>query len=378
MQRENLRIGFVRRGFSPSGGAEAYLQRLAQGITATGCEVELFTTIAWPESAWPGKTIHRLRSPRPLEFANELERINPWKSCHLVVSLERVWRCDFFRAGDGVHQAWLERRTSYEPRLQKLRRIFNRKHSEILQLEKRLLGERGAARVIASSEMVRDEIVNCYAFPSESIDLIRNGVSVSEFGPAPLKRAAARTQLNLAPTDIAILFVGSGWERKGLRFAISATESLADERARLLVAGRGNRNRFRSRRVVFFGEVNDVRPLLAAADIFLLPTWYDPFSNACMEAMAAGIPVITTRANGCSEIIQDKVHGSIVERASDVAGLTRALRFWSDESRRKNAQLALLEHATEFDLSRNVSLTLKTLLDYLASAESTSGKIRKT
>src|SRR5205823_3561194 len=139
-----------------------------------------------------------------------------------------------------------------------------------------------------------------------------------------------------------------------------------------------NRNRFRSRRAVFFGQVSDIRPFLAAADIFLLPTWYDPFSNACIEAMAAGIPVVTTRANGCSEIIQDKVHGSIVERPSDVAGLTRALRFWSDESRRKDAQMELLEHATEFDLSRNVSLTLKTLLDYLASAESTSGKIRKT
>ncbi len=206
----------------------------------------------------------------------------------------------------------------------------------------------------------------------------RNGVRVSEFGPAPLKRAAARAQLHLAETDIAVLFLGSGWERKGLRFAVAAIESLRNDRMRLLVAGRGNRRRFRSRNARFFGEVGDVRPLLSAADIFLLPTLYDPFSNASLEAMAAGLPVVTTRANGCSEIIEERIHGSIVDRADNIAALGEALRFWSDESRRKKAQMVLLEHATEFDLSRHIAQTLETVLSYPEAAESTSGKMRKT
>jgi UDP-glucose:(heptosyl)LPS alpha-1,3-glucosyltransferase len=377
MKRENLKIGFVRRGFSPSGGAEAYLRRLASAVATAGYEATLFTSAAWPETHWPGSQIYRVNGNGPLGFADELERINPWNYCHVVVSLERVWRCDFFRAGDGLHRAWLERRATFEPRLRRFARMFNRKHAEILQLEKRLLGSRGAGRVIANSAMVRDEIVNCYAFPAEAIDLIRNGISVSEFGPAPLKRAAARAHLHLVPGDIAVLFVGSGWERKGLRFAIAALESLRNKRVRLLVVGQGNRKKFRSRHVHFFGEISDVRPFLAAADIFLLPTLYDPFSNASLEAMAAGLPVITTRANGCSEIIQDKVHGSIIDRADDLAALAEALHFWSDESRRKDAQLALLEQATAFDLSRNVSQTLQTLLSYPAIADSTSGKMRK-
>ena len=229
-------------------------------------------------------------------------------------------------------------------------------------MEKALLGNGGASRVIANSAMVRDEIVNYYGFPPDAIDLIRNGVRVSEFGPAPLKRAAARSQLHLAETDIAVLFLGSGWERKGLRFAV----------------GRGNQSRFRSRNAQFFGEVGDVRPLLSAADIFLLPTLYDPFSNASLEAMAAGLPVVTTRANGCSEIIEEKIHGSIVDRADNIAALGEALRFWSDESRREKAQLVLLEHATQFDLSRHIAQTLETVLSYPEPAESTSGKMRKT
>jgi UDP-glucose:(heptosyl)LPS alpha-1,3-glucosyltransferase len=378
MKRENFKIGFVRRGYSPTGGAEAYLRRLAHGVVAAGHEAILFTSAIWPETHWPGSQIYRVNANGPLAFADELDRINPWNHCHVVMSLERIWRCDFFRAGDGLHRAWLERRATFEPRLRKFARMFNRKHAEILELEKRLLGSRGAGRVIANSAMVRDEIVNCYAFPAEAIDLIRNGVSVSEFGPAPLKRAAARAHLHLAPDDIAVLFVGSGWERKGLRFAIAAIESLRDKRARLLVVGRGNRSRFRSRQAEFFGETSDVRPFLAAADIFFLPTLYDPFSNASLEAMAAGLPVITTRANGCSEVIQDTIHGSIVDRADNLTALTEALLFWSDESRRKDAQLALLEQATEFDLSRNVSQTLQALLSYPAVADSTSGKMRKT
>ena len=377
MTRENLKIGFVRRGFSPSGGAEAYLRRLAHGVLAAGHEVMLFTTRAWSESEWPGK-IHRITASGPIEFADKLERVNPWSHCHVLVSLERVWRCDFFRAGDGVHRAWLERRAQFDAPLRKLARAFSRKHEGILQLEKALLGNGGAGRVIANSAMVRDEVVNYYGFPADAIDLIRNGVRVSEFGPAPLKRAAARAQLHLAETDIAVLFLGSGWERKGLRFAVAAIESLRNDRMRLLVAGRGNRRRFRSRNARFFGEVGDVRPLLSAADIFLLPTLYDPFSNASLEAMAAGLPVVTTRANGCSEIIEERIHGSIVDRADNIAALGEALRFWSDESRRKKAQMVLLEHATEFDLSRHIAQTLETVLSYPEVAESTSGKMRKT
>jgi UDP-glucose:(heptosyl)LPS alpha-1,3-glucosyltransferase len=212
--------------------------------------------------------------------------------------------------------------------------------------------------------------VRYYGFPSDAIDVIPNGVRVSDFGPAPLKHARARAQLKIGTDEIAALFLGSGWERKGLRFALAASEKT---RVRLLVAGRGNQRKYRSDSVTFLGEMEDVRLPLAAADIFILPTIYDPFSNASLEAMAAGLPVVTTRANGCSEIVEPKVHGTIVERADDIDGLSQALHFWSDESRRLAARPALLERATQFDLSRNVAHTLEVLLYSGANAESTSG-----
>jgi UDP-glucose:(heptosyl)LPS alpha-1,3-glucosyltransferase len=356
---EKLNVGFVRRGFSPSGGAEAYLRRVAGALVAAGHEATLFTTGDWPDKEWALGRIIRIRANDPIAFADELERRDPPKHCDFVVSLERIWRCDFFRAGDGVHQAWLERRAQFQNPLQRIGHRFNKKHNVILRLEKALLGEGGARRVIANSAMVHDEIVRCYGFPGDAIDVIPNGVRVSDFGPAPLKHARARAQLRIGNDEIAALFLGSGWERKGLRFAVAAIEKT---RVRLLVAGRGNQRKYRSGNVTFLGEMDDVRLPLAAADIFILPTIYDPFSNASLEAMAAGLPVITTRANGCSEIVEPKVHGTIVERADDIDGLSRALHFWSDESRRLTARPALLDRATQFDLSRNVDHTLHVLL----------------
>src|SRR5438046_10150095 len=103
---------------------------------------------------------------------------------------------------------------------------------------------------------------------------------------------------------------------------------------RLLFAGRGNHRSYKSNRVQFLGEVLDLARIYAAADIFILPTIYDPFSNACLEALACGLPVITTRANGFSEILEDGVHGSIIDFANDLVGLRDAMQLWSDPARR--------------------------------------------
>ncbi len=367
MRRERLNLGLVRRGFSRSGGAEAYARRLARGLAAAGHDTTLFTNANWPGDQWSSGRIVRILANEPLSFADELERAQPWKECDVLMSLERIWRCDFFRAGDGVHRGWLERRAQFDGALQKLARRFQHKDDEILQLEKALLRDGGACRVIANSAMVRDDIVHYYDRSADTIDLIRNGVRVSDFGPAPLKYDGARTQLGIAADEVAVLFAGSGWARKGLRFAIAAVEKAG---MRLLVAGRGNERRYRSSAVHFLGEMNDLRLPLSAADLFILPTLYDPFSNASLEALAAGLPVITTRSNGCSEIIDENVHGSVVERPDDVNALANALRFWSDPARRQNARPALLERATHFDISRNVAHTLDLLLHSTAGAAS--------
>jgi UDP-glucose:(heptosyl)LPS alpha-1,3-glucosyltransferase len=371
---KKLTICFVRRGYSQTGGAEAYLKRLARGVIEAGHDVRLVATSDWPEEAWPFGPITRLRDRAPIGFADEVEQILPTLGCDVLFSLERVWRCDVFRAGDGVHRAWLERRSKFELPLKQFVRSISQKHRDLLRLEQSLFADRKAGRVIAASQMVKDEIVDLYRYPADKIDIIRNGVPLDKFRFDPELREKSRENLNLEPDQIALLFAGSGWERKGLLFAIEAMALCNDRKMRLLVAGHGNQKLYKTRRlrfwredpIRFLGEVADLARVYAAADVFILPTIYDPFSNACLEALACGLPVITTRANGLSEIIEDSVNGSIIDRASDLVSLRDAIRFWSDPSRRVAARSANIGRAAQFDISYNVHRTLEILTRVLA------------
>jgi UDP-glucose:(heptosyl)LPS alpha-1,3-glucosyltransferase len=358
MSNEKLTIGFVRRGYSAIGGAEAYLQRLARGIVGLGHEVRLITTQEWPASAWTFGEITRLRAGSTTAFADELEELRPQIHCEVLMSLERVWRCDVYRAGDGVHRAWLERRKPFATPLQNFSRFFSRKHRDILRLEKSLFANGGAGRVIANSQMVKKEIVDLYSYPANKIDVVQNGVPLDRFRFDSARREKGRADLRLQGDEIALLFVGSGWERKGLRFAVDAIENCKNSKLRLLVAGRGNPRGYKSNCVQFLGEVGDLLPIYSAADIFILPTIYDPFSNACLEALASGLPVITTRSNGFSEIIENDVHGSIVDLANDVKTQRDAILFWSDKARRSSARSTIMERAGQFDMAKNVEQTL--------------------
>src|SRR5437773_5558627 len=366
---KRLSIAFVRRGYSPTGGAEAYLKRLAPGVIDAGHNVQLIATNKWPEDQWPFGSVTRLRAESVIGFADELEQILPRLDCGVLFSLERIWSCEVFRAGDGVHRAWLARRRNFELPLKQFVRALNRKHRDLLQLEESLLADRKAGRVIVASRMVKKEIIDLYGYPADRIELIRNGVPVDKYRFDSGLREKAREDLKLRPDQIALLFAGSGWERKGLLFAIQAMALCKNRKMRLLVAGRGDARPYKTKRLRFWredpaqflGEVADLVPVYSAADVFILPTIYDPFSNACLEALASGLPVITTPSNGFSEIIEDGVHGSIVDNNANLVGLRDAIHFWSDPSQRQSARSTNIERASQFDISQNVAQTLEIL-----------------
>src|SRR5437667_10291826 len=272
-----LSIVLVRRGYSPTGGAEAYLRRLADGIIKAGHDLQLIGTDDWHQDQWSFGSKKRLSAKSAIGFADELEQIQPQLRCDVLFSFERVWRCDVYRAGDGVHQAWLARRRKFEIPLKQFVRAVSRKHRDLLRLEESLLAARKAGRVIVASQMVRNEITEVYGYPADKIDLVRNGVPLDRFRFNPELRDKSRTDLKLKPDEPCLLFAGSGWERKGLLFAMKAMALCRNRQMRLLVAGRGKTQRYyKSKHVQFLGEVVNLVPVYAAADIFILPTIYDP------------------------------------------------------------------------------------------------------
>ena len=352
-----MKIGLVRRGYSPSGGAERYLLRFADALAEAGHEALLFSSSTWPAEIWTGSMV-RVEGGGPLEFADALRDARPRDRCDLLFSLERVWECDAYRAGDGVHRAWLDRRAALEPPWKSWFRTARRKHRELLDLERAIFGPDGARLIIANSQMVAGEIERYFQVPRERLRVIHNGLPACSFD-FDLPRPEARARLGLG-SECIVLFAGSGWERKGLRFAIEAVNRVKD--ATLLVAGSGKRRGLpASTATRFLGEVKDIRSLMQAADIFLLPTIYDPFSNASLEAMAAGVPVITTKANGFAEIMRPE-DGESLQNPGDIAGIAAAIDKWRGPET-PEVKTARKARARVWSIERNVKETLAMFME---------------
>jgi UDP-glucose:(heptosyl)LPS alpha-1,3-glucosyltransferase len=112
----------------------------------------------------------------------------------------------------------------------------------------------------------------------------------------------------------------------------------------------------------YLGPVQDMDRYLAAADVFVLPTLYDPFSNACLEAMVAGLPVITTQANGFAEVMEAGLDGDALADPSDILSLTRAYQRWGDPERRAGVRARLRAKADQFTMEANVRKTVEVLV----------------
>lgn len=354
-----MNIVLVRRGYSRTGGAEKYLKRLGRALLERGYGTKLYTTEEWPEPEWPYGSLMRFKVSTPWDFAHEIQRNQ--KPGEILFSLDRVFACDCYRAGDGVHRVWLERRIAHEPAWRSRFRFLNPKHRHILELERSLFGRAGAKKVIANSKLVKNEIVREFGFPSDDITLIYNGLPHVELKPEPRTRLEVRREWELRNGEIAVLFAGSGWERKGLNYALEAIRPIKEKNIHLFVAGSGNKPANIPKNVRFLGPVADMRSVYAASDLFLLPTIYDPFSNACLEALSFGMPVITTASNGFAEIVESGVHGQIIDRPNDTSAIRRAIEDWSEPARRQAAKQRCLDLASQFSMDGNVEQTLEVL-----------------
>jgi UDP-glucose:(heptosyl)LPS alpha-1,3-glucosyltransferase len=208
--------------------------------------------------------------------------------------------------------------------------------------------------------MILEEILEYYPFPEERILLIPNGFQPQQQNSSPPSvwedRQDIRRKYGFSENETIVLFTGTGWERKGLLFAIRAIAALPG-RAKLLVAGRGPVEKYAHPQVIFAGPVSQMAPLYGAADIFLLPTVYDPFSNACLEALSVGLPVITTDANGFSEVLENEQLGTRCSVGDDQA-LVKALEYWLPHDVREKTRQARLNAAAQFSMEENIRKTL--------------------
>ena len=335
------RIALLRRRFSPTGGAERYLLRLAAGLAAQGHHLTLYCE-EWTPRENPFHEMRRIDSADPISFAAKIGGM-PLRDRHdIVFSLERVPSCDLYRAGDGVHADWLGYRRAFHPLLGPIRTAMRGKNRQVCELEARVFATAGARHVICNSRFVADQIIQRFHYPPSRITIIPNGVPYNQFSTGD--RTLGRQALKLAADDYVVLLVGAGAERKGHSIARDAVRRLKLPRAKLVIID--------SPPPVAMPHV------YAAADVFLLPTLYDPFANVTLEALAAGLPVITSAQNGASEIMQHETNGFILPRADDTMLLVHLLEHLADPDFRRMFRKPAQDLAQQYDLNRNLNATL--------------------
>jgi UDP-glucose:(heptosyl)LPS alpha-1,3-glucosyltransferase len=377
-----MKLALIRRQFAATGGAELYLQRLIEALAGAGHELHLFTESWGPVPS--EVTVHqvhgrRSRATRALRFALAVEAELAKQRFDCVFSLERTLRQDVYRAGDGVHRVWLQRRRQFAPWWRKPFVGLDAFHRHMLQLETRTFDPRNTRHIIANSEMVKREIIEHFQFPASRIHLVRNGVDVARFQRG--KRRETRALLGVGDRDFLLLFVGSGGERKGLTFLLSAQRRLEKTRApgwshgagrhgriaqqaagrsgkgsdsepamcgacaighsaagqvldafganvKLLVVGKVRKPWRCPRSVIFTGPMAEVEDAYAAADLFVSLPIYEPSANVVFEALAAGLPVVTSALNGASELIEDGVNGTVIDNPADTRRVIEAIVCW--------------------------------------------------
>jgi UDP-glucose:(heptosyl)LPS alpha-1,3-glucosyltransferase len=313
-----VRLLIIARPFVFHGGVERATAGLVGALVQHGYDVHLMSTRG--QARVPGVTRHVLPLPplpavaRALALA-ALARVAVSRGrWDVTQSHERTLRQDIYRAGEGCHRAYLDSMGDAARR----RPLF---HRVVLGLERRVFAT--TPHIVAISRRGAAEISDLHGVPRERLSVVYNGVDLERFHPKNrgAERRAARAEAGVAADAWTLLFVGSGFERKGLRTVIDALAALSDRASRLIVVGRGATRPFQEQaarvgvegRIAWLGPRPDVERWYAAADVAVLPSRYEPFGNVHLEALASGVPVVTSAAAGGAEAIVDGRDGAVVD-----------------------------------------------------------------
>jgi len=329
-----MRIALLTRRFdSAGGGTERDLIVTAQGLRAAGHQLSIFADEI--RGATGGWEVHRVGAGPRLGRTLSLLRFG-WTAApaarragaDLVLSFARCVGADLTRSGGGAHASYVRAARKWRGALGATAMRVSPYHRVQMLIERQAFRHHGLKRVIAVSNFVRDDLIREFGLASEKTVTIYNGVDLDRFRPAAdaSERAAIRQKFVVPASARVVAFVGNGFARKGLGFLIEAWPLVAGG-AFLLVAGADRQtDKFARRasalnvdgRVVFTGPQPNVEAILHAADAFAMPSLFEPFGNVVMEAMASGLPAMTSAFSGVAELMPPSMRAFRVENPDDV------------------------------------------------------------
>lgn len=322
-----MKIAIVRKKYTFHGGAESYINYLIKYLISKGHEIYIYS-IKWQKPKEQDLPVFFKKIPvisfnsffRDLTFTIFgyfiLKRDR--KNLDIIQSHDKFLIQDIYRAGDGCHIQWLKERWKRAGFFRKLSFFINPYHWLILAIERKIFKGKKYKKIIAISEMVKKDIVDNYGVNPDDIVVIYNAIDCEKFSRNEKEkfRNEIRQRLNIDRNDFVVLFVGSGFERKGVRYLIESVEKVAYPLT-VLIVGKGNPEKYKryikNQNIIFTGAQREIEKFYAASDLFVFPSMYEPFGLVVLEAMASGLPVITTRLTGASEIIVHGKTGFVVE-----------------------------------------------------------------
>jgi UDP-glucose:(heptosyl)LPS alpha-1,3-glucosyltransferase len=246
------------------------------------------------------------------------------------------WYADIFHPHGGSSVAFREHNLLRIPSWRRFRLWREKRYREHARVEQRQMADPRAV-VVAVSAMVAGHLRTLHDVPEERIRLIPNGVDTVKFSPAHRERLRGpeRRRLGVSDDETVFLMVAHNLKLKNAEAAIRALAAVVARgfRARLVIAGGKRPKPFAALArklgleplVHFVEPADDVRSSYAAADACIHPTWYDPCSLVALEALSSGLPLVTTRFNGVSELMNHGVEGFLLDDPADIPGLAECL-----------------------------------------------------
>jgi UDP-glucose:(heptosyl)LPS alpha-1,3-glucosyltransferase len=342
-------------------------------MATEGYEVHVYTEHQDEED--PGiyfhsvKTIPFPKSLRLLSFAIKATKEIENGNYDITFGVGNTLKADVLQPHGGVHWAWFWRSLrAYDHPILWMIKFFGR----VLSLKQWISGwiedapykKAKFAKIIAISEMVKMDMIRWYQIPEERITVVYNGVDIEHFHPRNRQYREEIRRRHGIGDELVILFVSNNFRMKGLGFLIKALAKIRKGNPlpfKLLVLGRDRQGPYLRlarengifEEVVFAGSTNEPEKYYGASDFLVHPTFYDACSLTVLEALASGLPVITTHSNGAGGIITQGQEGFVISDPRGEKILIEKISFLLDREQIEKASIAARRLAETYSIERN-------------------------
>ena len=371
-----MKIALAMENFSRyGGGAESYAVQLAEMLISNGWDVHLYG-YSWDGS--PSSAIfHNIKrlpmwippAIRIIHFALVHRKMVKHEQFDVILGFGNTLIMNVYQSHGGVHYRSSMRKTlairnPVVRLLKKIGMLISPKFHARAWIESSPFRLKPRP-IVAISDMVLQDMAEYFRVPEQEIQLVYNGIDVANYSAMEHSCSSSLKQKLGFDSEVLFLFMAYDFRKKGVRYLIEAAAELKDRVGSnsfgvIVVGGSPSpslkrlvrRNRLEDT-VVFQPPTKEPESYYMACDVFILPTFYDACSLVVFEAMAGGLPAITTRFNGAAGIIHQGEDGIVLQNPTDIKEMSDAMRCFLDPALLKTASSAARETAAHYSLAAN-------------------------